>query len=51
IFSVQLQPDAALLILGFSEGMHSLSGAQHKLLAYSLTIAKKLILLFWKKKE
>lgn len=51
IFRVQLQPDPALLILGFSEAMHSLSGAQHKLLAYSLITAKKLILLFWKKKE
>ncbi len=43
IFKVQLQP--ALFILGFSE-----SGAQHKMLAYNLTIAKN-ILLFWKKKK
>jgi len=51
IFRVQMQLDPTLIILRLSEHGHPLSGGQHKLLAYSLTTAKKLLLLFWKKKE
>jgi len=36
IFRVQMQPDPAPIILGHSEHIHPLSGAQHKLLASSL---------------
>lgn len=51
IFRVQMQPDPVLIVLGLSEHIRSLTRGQHKLLAYSLTTAKKLLLLFWKKKE
>lgn len=51
ILGIQLDPDLILIILGTSEGLRKLNSAQQLLLAYGLVIAKKLILLNWKKRE
>ena len=51
ILEVEIDPDPVLVILGVSEGLKELRGTQQRLLSYGLITAKKLILLFWKKKE
>lgn len=46
-----MEPEPILIILGASEDLRELQMAQQRLLTYGLITAKKLILLFWKKKE
>lgn len=50
ILEVQITPDPILIILGVSGELMKLNVAQQRLLSYGVVTAKKLILLYWKKK-
>lgn len=51
MLGVRLEPDPVLITLGVPVGARGLQVAQQCLLSHGLLTAKKLILLFWKKKE
>lgn len=46
-----IEPTPLLIIFGTSEHSIQLTNAQQQFLSYGLITAKKLILMFWKKKE
>lgn len=48
---IPIEPDPILIIFGVSEEFLRLTRLQQQFVSYGLISAKKLILLFWKKKE
>uniref|UniRef100_A0A673WU00 Reverse transcriptase domain-containing protein n=1 Tax=Salmo trutta TaxID=8032 RepID=A0A673WU00_SALTR len=51
VLETSIDPDPLLIILGVSDSLNGLTNSQKQLISYSLISAKKLILLFWKKRE
>ena len=51
VLKFRIDPDPVLTVLGVSEASLTWTRAQQNFVAYALIIAKKLILLYWKKKE
>ncbi len=48
---IELEPDPLLVVLGVSDHLFQPNKHHQQLLSYALIVAKKLILMFWKKTE